>query len=125
MTVGCYASSPLILKKLVVMEHKQDAVDSDLYHFLLNKHPSALECFTDILSSTKDKRIVVFLDYDETLSPIVNDTDQAFMSEEMRFAVREVAKEFPTAIISGRSRHKVSNLIKLDEIYYARSHDTL
>jgi len=29
------------------------------------------------------KRIVVFLDYDGTLSPIVNDPDRAFMSDEV------------------------------------------
>ncbi|XP_047314126.1 probable trehalose-phosphate phosphatase 2, partial [Impatiens glandulifera] len=40
----------------------------------------------------------------------------------MRVAVREVAKRFPTAIISGRSRQKVSNFVKLEEIYYAGSH---
>ncbi|XP_047321774.1 probable trehalose-phosphate phosphatase E [Impatiens glandulifera] len=90
--------------------------------FWLNKHPSALEYFPDILRSSKGKRFVIFLDYDRTLSPIVNDPDRAFMSEEMRLAVREVAKRFPTAIISGRSRHKVSNFVKIDSIYYAGSH---
>jgi trehalose 6-phosphate phosphatase len=30
------------------------------------------------------KSIVVFLDYDGTLSPIVNDPDSAFMSDEVK-----------------------------------------
>lgn len=30
-----------------------------------------------------DRKIVVFLDYDGTLSPIVDDPDSAFMSEEV------------------------------------------
>lgn len=55
----------------------------------------------------KGKQIVVFLDYDGTLSPIVSDPDRAFMSDQMRSGVREVARLFPTAIISGRSRDKV------------------
>lgn len=31
-----------------------------------------------------DRKIAVFLDYDGTLSPIVDDPDCAFMSEEVR-----------------------------------------
>ncbi|GJN33150.1 hypothetical protein PR202_gb21717 [Eleusine coracana subsp. coracana] len=44
------------------------------------------------------------------------------MSEEMRDAVRGVAKHFPTAIVSGRCRDKVFNFVKLNELYYAGSH---
>ncbi|KAA8533635.1 hypothetical protein F0562_030931 [Nyssa sinensis] len=44
------------------------------------------------------------------------------MSDLMRSAVREVARHFPTAIISGRSRDKVYEFVKLDEVYYAGSH---
>jgi len=29
------------------------------------------------------KRIIIFLDYDGTLSPIVNDPERAFMSDEV------------------------------------------
>ncbi|KAF7147509.1 hypothetical protein RHSIM_Rhsim03G0200400 [Rhododendron simsii] len=92
------------------------------YSSWLNDHPSALRCFKGMLSSAKGKRIVVFLDYDGTLSPIVSDPDCAFMSDPMRSAVREVAERFPTAIISGRSRDKVHEFVKLDEVYYAGSH---
>ncbi|KAK4431352.1 putative trehalose-phosphate phosphatase 6 [Sesamum alatum] len=88
----------------------------------LEEHPSALTSFVPMMSETKGKQIVVFLDYDGTLSPIVNDPDRAFMSDPMRSAVREVARHFPTAIISGRSRDKVYEFVKLDEVYYAGSH---
>jgi trehalose 6-phosphate phosphatase len=40
----------------------------------------------------------------------------------MRRAVREVAKYFPTSIISGRSRDKVKEFVKLSNVYYAGSH---
>ncbi|GAB4845060.1 hypothetical protein Ancab_038466 [Ancistrocladus abbreviatus] len=85
-------------------------------------HPSALDMFEEIMNESKGKQIVMFLDYDGTLSPIVEDPDQAFMSEEMRAAVREVAKHFPTAIVSGRCRDKVYNFVRLAELYYAGSH---
>ncbi|PNX63495.1 trehalose-phosphate phosphatase-like protein [Trifolium pratense] len=43
-------------------------------------HPSALKLFDQILYSAKGKQIVVFLDYDGTLAPIVVDADKAFMT---------------------------------------------
>ncbi|XP_074564532.1 putative trehalose-phosphate phosphatase 6 [Curcuma longa] len=86
------------------------------------QHPSALIKFEQIMNATKGKQIVMFLDYDGTLSPIVDDPDSAFMSEAMRAAVKEVARCFPTAIVSGRCRSKVYDFVKLTELYYAGSH---
>ncbi|RCV11471.1 hypothetical protein SETIT_2G188200v2 [Setaria italica] len=86
------------------------------------RHPSALGKFEQIVAASEGKRIVMFLDYDGTLSPIVDDPDAAFMSETMRMAVRSVAKHFPTAIVSGRCRDKVFEFVKLAELYYAGSH---
>ncbi|KZV22009.1 putative trehalose-phosphate phosphatase 2 [Dorcoceras hygrometricum] len=88
----------------------------------LEEHPSALGCFHMMMSATNGKQIVLFLDYDGTLSPIVSDPNRAFMTDRMRSAVLEVARHFPTAIISGRSREKVYDFVKLDEVYYAGSH---
>lgn len=45
------------------------------------KHPSALDEFKKIMTATKNKKIVVFLDYDGTLSDIVDDPDKAFITE--------------------------------------------
>lgn len=86
------------------------------------KYPSALKSFEQITSVAKNKKIAVFLDYDGTLTPIVDDPDRAIMSNAMRSAVRYVAKYFPTAIISGRSCDKVYELVGLTELYYAGSH---
>ncbi|XP_073293015.1 trehalose-phosphate phosphatase A-like [Primulina huaijiensis] len=97
--------------------------DSDLaYRDWLVKYPSALAAFEQIANIAKGKRIALFLDYDGTLSPIVDNPDQAFMSNTMRAAVSNVAKYFPTAIISGRSRDKVYEFVGLTELYYAGSH---
>ncbi|KAI3943514.1 hypothetical protein MKW92_009705 [Papaver armeniacum] len=86
------------------------------------QHPSALNMFDEIINASKGKQIVMFLDYDGTLSPIVADPDRAFMSESMRTAVKDVARYFPTAIVSGRSRDKVYSFVQLAELYYAGSH---
>ncbi|CAN8246376.1 unnamed protein product [Cochlearia groenlandica] len=86
------------------------------------KYPSAISSFAHIASQAKNKKIAIFLDYDGTLSHIVDDPDRAVMSDAMRYAVKDVASYFPTAIISGRSRNKVYQLVGLTELYYAGSH---
>lgn len=48
-------------------------------------HPSALDMFEEIIEASRGKQIVVFLDYDGTLAPIVQDPDRAFMSNEVSF----------------------------------------
>ncbi|KAJ4701307.1 Trehalose 6-phosphate phosphatase [Melia azedarach] len=88
----------------------------------ITRHPSALGNFGEIMNATKGKKIVMFLDYDGTLAPIVQDPDRAFMTDEMREAVRNVARYFPTAIVTGRCRDKVFSFVKLAGLYYAGSH---
>ncbi|KAK3147073.1 hypothetical protein QOZ80_3BG0277730 [Eleusine coracana subsp. coracana] len=88
----------------------------------MQRHPSALSRFDLLASAAKGKQIAVFLDYDGTLSPIVEDPDRAVMTDEMRDAVRGVAARFPTAIVSGRCRDKVFGFVRLAELYYAGSH---
>uniref|UniRef100_A0A804QYP5 Trehalose 6-phosphate phosphatase n=1 Tax=Zea mays TaxID=4577 RepID=A0A804QYP5_MAIZE len=78
----------------------------DEYDAWTRKHPSALGSFDQIAAAAKGKRVVMFMDYDGTLSPIVADPDMAFMTPEMRAAVRNVAKRFPTAIVTGRCIEK-------------------
>jgi trehalose 6-phosphate phosphatase len=39
--------------------------------------------FEKMMDASKGKQIVVFLDYDGTLSPIVNDPDRAYMSKKV------------------------------------------
>ncbi|KAL9245734.1 hypothetical protein vseg_019351 [Gypsophila vaccaria] len=87
-----------------------------------SKQASALDMFEQIIKASKGKQIVMFLDYDGTLSPIVDDPDRAFMSDSMRRTVRKLARYFPTAIVSGRCRDKVYSFVKLAELYYAGSH---
>ncbi|KAL6633837.1 hypothetical protein ACP70R_026508 [Stipagrostis hirtigluma subsp. patula] len=98
--------------------HEEDPA----YSAWMLKCPSALTSFKQIVANAQGRKIAVFLDYDGTLSPIVDDPDKAFMSPVMRAAVRNVAKYFPTAIVSGRSRKKVFEFVKLKELYYAGSH---
>ncbi|XP_015642031.2 probable trehalose-phosphate phosphatase 8 isoform X1 [Oryza sativa Japonica Group] len=98
------------------------AVDAEYDAWTQRKHPSALGSFEQVAAAASGKRVVVFLDYDGTLSPIVADPDMAFMSDEMRAAVRDVAEHFPAAIVTGRCVDKVQSFVGLPELYYAGSH---
>ncbi|KAK7247438.1 hypothetical protein RIF29_42321 [Crotalaria pallida] len=109
------ASSPTHAKSTPSLAEEQ-------YTSWILRHPSALDMFEQIMDAAKGKQIVMFLDYDGTLSPIVDDPDRAFMSDSMRKAVRKLARCFPTAIVTGRCRDKVFNFVRLAELYYAGSH---
>ncbi|KAK9665292.1 hypothetical protein RND81_14G103200 [Saponaria officinalis] len=104
------------------MVRPEPNVEDAKYESWLVDHPSALMSFEEMMRVSKGKKIVVFLDYDGTLSQIVDDPELAFMSDNMRSAVKEVASQFPTAIISGRSRNKVYEFVQLNDVYYAGSH---
>uniref|UniRef100_K4A1L8 Trehalose 6-phosphate phosphatase n=1 Tax=Setaria italica TaxID=4555 RepID=K4A1L8_SETIT len=72
-----------------------------IYRAWTKKYPSALNAFEKIAAYGKGKKTVLFLDYDGTLSPIVDEPDNAIMSDQMREVVRNAALHLPTAIISG------------------------
>ncbi|KAJ8619189.1 hypothetical protein MRB53_015375 [Persea americana] len=111
------ASSTTHIKSPVFFSAVAEDQSSWIFH-----HPSALKKFDQITNASKGKQIVMFLDYDGTLSPIVDDPDRAFMSDQMRKVVKEVARYFPTAIVSGRCRDKVYSFVKLAGLFYAGSH---
>ncbi|GAB2229730.1 hypothetical protein Drorol1_Dr00013982 [Drosera rotundifolia] len=116
------ASSPTHVKSVVAVAVAVSEDGEDGYSSWMADHPSALLMFDEIVRASKGKQIAMFLDYDGTLCPIVDDPDLAFMSDAMRRAVRKVAANFPTAIISGRCRDKVYDFVRIAELYYAGSH---
>lgn len=110
-------------KKLMKDISVELSLDGDNgYQLWMIQYPSALQSFGKIVNRARDRKIVLFLDYDGTLSPIVDDPDRAFMSDDLRAAVKSAAEYFPTAIISGRNRDKVNELVGLTELCYAGSH---
>ncbi len=84
--------------------------------------PSALDSIGEILHRAGGKRMAIFLDYDGTLTPIVEDPQQAFLSDEMRDTVRGLSKLCTVAVVSGRDLRDVRGLVGIEEIFYAGSH---
>ncbi len=84
--------------------------------------PSALDPNQGVLSRLRDLRLAIFLDYDGTLTPIVARPDLAVMTTAMRETVQALAEHYPVAIVSGRDRTDVQQLVGLETLYYAGSH---
>lgn len=68
------------------------------------------------------KKLVFFLDYDGTLTPIVERPELAVMSDEMRDTLKRVAEKHTVAIVSGRTRKDAEDIIGVDGIFYAGNH---
>jgi alpha,alpha-trehalase len=82
--------------------------------------PSALEHVQEIAG--RSGRVAVFLDYDGTLTPIVNHPENAWLADSMRQTLRELAARVPVAILSGRDLNNVRKRVEIDDIVYAGSH---
>jgi len=68
------------------------------------------------------RRPAVFLDYDGTLTPIVDRPEDAVISAGMRAAVRRLAARCPVCVVSGRDRPVVQRLMGIDDLIVAGSH---
>ena len=73
--------------------------------------PHALEDGDQLVRSLAGRRPAVFLDYDGTLTPIVDRPEDALISESMREAVRELAARCTVCVVSGRDRRVVQELM--------------
>ena len=65
---------------------------------------------------------MVCLDYDGTLTPIVERPEQATLSAAMRGTLRRLAALLPVAIVSGRDLAVVAELVDIDGLAYVGSH---
>ena len=64
----------------------------------------------------------VFLDYDGTLTPIVDRPQDAVIAESMRAAVRALARRCTVCVVSGRDRVVVQELMGVNDLVVAGSH---
>ncbi len=76
----------------------------------------------EIFKILKQKKPVIFLDYDGTLSPIVPRPKDAIISPDMKKTLKKLAELYTVAIVTGRDKEDVENLVGLDELIYAGSH---
>ena len=83
---------------------------------------NALEQVDVLVDRLGGRQPAVFLDYDGTLTPIVDRPEDAVISEEMRDAVRRLARHCTVCVVSGRDRPVVQQLLGVDDLIVAGSH---
>lgn len=84
--------------------------------------PSAIDRRDELRAAMAGGTPAVFLDYDGTLTPIVERPEDATLPEETRRAVKELATRCPVAVVSGRDLADVRAMVGIDGIFYAGSH---
>ncbi|EMR02258.1 trehalose-phosphatase [Cesiribacter andamanensis] len=94
--------------------HPSPRTASELPHAL--KHKEAIR------QKLANRKPVLFLDYDGTLSHIVKDPDKALLTAEMKDVLARLAQKTTVTVISGRDRADVQQKVGLEQVVYAGSH---
>jgi len=75
-----------------------------------------------LLRAAAGRPLALFLDYDGTLTPIVERPEDAALAPAMRDALRRAAARWPVAIVSGRDLEDVRARVGLPQLAYAGCH---
>lgn len=108
-----------------LLHHGATVVVKDLSEVKVSEaqsKPNALEHFDDIIKQVTRKQIIIFLDYDGTLTPIVSKPDLALIPHEAFLTLDRLSQKFIVSIISGRDLSTIKKLVKLKNVFYAGSH---
>ncbi len=84
--------------------------------------PSAITAFRDIQSQIGQLTPILCLDFDGTLSPIVQDATKARLLDGVASILTVLAAQVPVTVLSGRDALDVCERIHLPHILYAGSH---
>ncbi len=77
---------------------------------------------SDFFEKLSNKKPVLFLDYDGTLTPIVSRPQDAILSQEMKQILNELSHSHTIAVVTGRDMDNVKKLVGLETLIYAGSH---
>ena len=125
-TVASCAGVVLLLQVLQLLQAGVHQAAADLHPAAeggsQREVASALLHMDEVEQLMAGKMPAFSLDYDGTLTPIVDNPFEARLSEEARSVLRSLAMRYKTAIVSGRARLTAHGLVQLDELCYAGSH---
>jgi trehalose-phosphatase len=75
-----------------------------------------------IRAAAGSRGLALFLDYDGTLTPIVERPEDAVLDPKSREVLQRLARRQPVAIVSGRDLEDVRRRVGLPEVHYAGCH---
>lgn len=78
--------------------------------------------FSPILNKVHDKVLLLFFDYDGTLTPIVKRPEFAILSKEMKDMLYQLKQHCTVVIISGRELKDLEDKVAINGLYYAGNH---
>lgn len=81
-----------------------------------------LNAWPALRHTLEGKKIMVFLDYDGTLTPIVRDPDEAKLLAPQRRFLKDLAADLETVVISGRQLDDLKMRIGIAECIYVANH---
>lgn len=84
--------------------------------------PDAVDRAEDIRARLRGREPAVFLDYDGTLTPIVEDPEAATLAPDVRDAIIRLAGLCTVAVVSGRDLDDVRGMVDIPGLHYAGSH---
>ncbi len=84
--------------------------------------PSAMEEREKLFERLGKGRPLIFLDYDGTLTPIVDDPSQALLPDRVRRLLKKLSRHWTIVIMTGRALKDAKELVGLDSVCYAGSH---
>ncbi|MDP8960444.1 MAG: trehalose-phosphatase, partial [Actinomycetota bacterium] len=84
--------------------------------------PSALERRQEIADRFAGREAVVFIDYDGTLTPIVENPEDATLPDKTRDLLERLSEPCRVVIISGRDLDDVRQMVGIESLAYAGSH---
>ena len=88
----------------------------------IDELPAVRDRREDIASQLEGRTPAVFLDFDGTLSPIVDDPAAAYLPDATRAALLRLREQCWVAVMSGRDADDVRGRIGIDDLVYAGSH---
>lgn len=113
------AGADIVVNKLTEIEDKMREINK-----LSNPEdlPHALGNIGTIIEKLEGKKPILFFDYDGTLTPIVDDPDDAKLAEESKETIEELSKQLTVAVVSGRGLDDLKAKVGIKSLIYAGSH---
>jgi alpha,alpha-trehalase len=120
------AGADAVVASFAAVKIARKAVSIEGEYRMRDRHdlPDAFEVILELEeeSAPDGPAVCIFLDYDGTLTPIVERPEDAVLDPRMRERLRRVAARYRTAVISGRGLEDLVERVGVPDIFYAASH---